>query len=924
MPRLMRLATFCLMLLVAAPLAALTPVTSVEGIDEYRLDNGLRILLVPDESRPTTTVNITYFVGSKHEGYGETGMAHLLEHMLFYGTERHGDIKAEISERGGFANGTTWYERTNYFQTLPATDDNLEWAIRMEADRMVNSLILEEDLASEMTVVRNEFEIGENNPFRVLLQRVMATAYEWHGYGRATIGARSDIENVPIERLHAFYRRFYQPDNAMLILSGRFDRARALALVEEHFGAIPPPDRSGENQLWPTYTREPTQDGPREIEVRRSGSVPLLMAGFHVPATAHEDFAPLEALALVLGDRPSGRLHRRLVETGLASQVGAFTFRLREPGLLLLFATLPREADVDEVRGVFLEVIDDLAIQPPEEAEVRRAVATLTSQMERSLDDSDEVGIALSEWAATGDWRLLFLHRDRLEEVTAEQVQAVAARYLVRDNRTVGRFVPDASPQRAEIPEAPVLAELLAGYTGREGRVAGEAFEATPENIESRVQRFTLPNGAQVALLPKGTRGERVQGRLQMRLGTEETLQGLGAVPGMTGSLLARGTENYDRQALRDRLDELQADLSVGGGTVVSGRLESRRAALPEVLGLLAELLQRPVFPDSELDELRRQALTGIDQQADDPRSVAIRELDRHFNVHDPEHPNYSPTFDEQAERLRAVTRDALVDFHWRFYGFGPGTTLALVGDFDADEVRAQLEALFGDFTAEVGFARIPVTPSGATPARLERQLDDKANAFLLARHQFAMRDDHPDYPALQLAGHMLGGGFLNSRLSRRIRDDEGLSYAVGASLSAHPIDEFGSVTAFAAFGPADRDRLEAVLAEVLAQVVSDGFTAEELESARTGWLQQQRLLRSDDGRLAGALSAGLYFGRDSFHQARLEAAVEGLSLEEVNAAIARWLDPDALAVSLAGDFHALAADADAADGEPSASRSGE
>ncbi len=908
MPTLLRLATLCLLFLVATPLVALSPVTSVEGIDEYRLDNGLRILLVPDESRPTTTINITYFVGSKHEGYGETGMAHLLEHMLFFGTERHGDIKAEISERGGFANGTTWYERTNYFQTLPAEPGNLEWALRMEADRMVNALIREEDLASEMTVVRNEFEIGENNPFRVLLQRVMATAYEWHGYGRATIGARSDIENVPIERLRAFYRRHYQPDNAMLILSGRFDRERALALVEEHFGAIPAPDRSGEARLWPTYTREPTQDGPREVEVRRAGSVPILMAGFHVPATAHEDFAPLEALALVLGDRPSGRLHRRLVETGLASQVGAFTFRLREPGMLLLFATLPRDADVDAVRSVFLETLDGLATEPPEEAEVRRAVATLTSAMERSLDDSDEVGISLSEWASTGDWRLLFLHRDRLEAVTAEQVRTVAERYLVRDNRTVGRFVPEADPQRAEIPEAPPLAELLAGYIGRATRVAGEAFEATPENIEARVQRFTLPGGAEVALLPKRTRGERVQGRLQMRLGSEQTLLGLGAVPGMTGVLLDRGTEHYDRQALRDRLDELQATLAVGGGTVVSARLESRRGALPEVLGLLAEMLRRPVFPENELDELRRQALTGIDQQSDDPRSVAIRELDRHFNAVEPDHPNYAPSFDEQADRLRAVSRDQLVAFHERFYGFGPGTTLALVGDFDAAEVRELLEELFAGFAPEVEFVRIANAPAAVAPARLQRQIDDKANAFLLARQQFAMRDDHPDYPALQLAGHMLGGGFLNSRLSRRIRDEEGLSYAVGASLSAHPIDELGSVTAFAAFGPADLDRLESILAEVLEQVVTEGFGAEELDSARTGWLQQQQLLRSDDGRLAGSLAAGLYFARDSFHQAELEAAVQVLTLEEVNAAIARWLDPAALSLSLAGDFIAAPA----------------
>ena len=879
------------------------PLTTVEGISEYRLDNGLRILLMPDASRPTTTINVTYFVGSKHESYGETGMAHLLEHMVFYGTENHGDIKAEISARGGFANGTTWYERTNYFQTLPASEENLDWAMRMEADRMVNSLIRAEDLASEMTVVRNEFEIGENNPFRVLMQRVMATAYEWHGYGRTTIGARSDIENVPIERLQQFYRHYYQPDNAMLVLSGSFDPEQALALAQQHFGAIPAPERDLGNRLWDTYTREPTQDGPRAVTVRRSGSVPLLMASFHVPATAHEDFAAVEALAAVLGDSPGGRLHRQLVETGIASQVGAFTFRLREPGVMLLFATLPRDADVDAARSAFLDAVASLAETPPAADEVRRAVAALTSSMAREIDDSDRVGVSLSEWAAAGDWRLLFLHRDRLEEVTPEAVQAAAARYLVRDNRTLGTFIPDTAPLRASIAEAPALDELLAGYTGREDRSAGEVFVATPENIESRVQRFTLSNGAQVALLPKTTRGARVHGTLQMRMGTEETLTGMGTIPGLTGSMLDRGTQSYTRQQLSDRLDELQAGVSIGGGSIVSASIETRRSELYEVLDLVAEMLIRPVFPETELEELRRQSLTRVDQQADDPTSVAVRSLDRHFNTRPPEHPAYTPDFVETAERLRAVGREDLVDFHRRFYGFGSATTIALVGDFDADELRDALEARFGSFVPEIAFERFANDIADAQPTRLLAQLDDKANAFLIARHQFAMRDDHPDYPALLLAGHMLGGGFLNSRLSRRIRDDEGLSYSVGAQLGAHPIDELGTFTAFAAFAPENVDRLERIMRETLEQVVSEGFTEEELATAHTGWLQQQQLMRSDDARLAGALANGLYFERDLMHDEAMERRVEALTLDAVNAVIARWLDPEALVRSLAGDF---------------------
>jgi zinc protease len=250
----------------AAPLAAAEPegvqkVTEIEGISEYRLDNGMRVLLFPDSSRATVTVNMTVFVGSRHEGYGEAGMAHLLEHMLFKGTPDHPNIPQALQARGAQFNGTTWVDRTNYYETLPANDENLEFAIRLEADRLVNSTIRQEDLDSEMTVVRNEFEQGENSPYYVLSQRLLSAAYDWHNYGQATIGNRADIERVPIENLRKFYRRYYQPDNVMLVVAGRFDPDKALEYVAKHFGPIPRPDR----EIHKTWTEEPPQDGEATV-----------------------------------------------------------------------------------------------------------------------------------------------------------------------------------------------------------------------------------------------------------------------------------------------------------------------------------------------------------------------------------------------------------------------------------------------------------------------------------------------------------------------------------------------------------------------------------------------------------------------------------------------------------------------------------
>ncbi|MXY56352.1 MAG: insulinase family protein, partial [Gammaproteobacteria bacterium] len=426
----------------AAAEASATKVASVEGITEYQLDNGLKFLLFPDQSKQQITVNITYLVGSRHEGYGETGMAHLLEHLVFKGTPDHPDIPAELTERGASPNGTTWFDRTNYFETFPATDDNLEWALDLEADRMINSFISAEDLESEMTVVRNEWERGENAPGGVLQKRLMSTAFQWHNYGNSTIGARADIENVPIDRLQAFYRKYYQPDNAVLVIAGKFDPERAIELVEQEFGPIPRPERTGANQLFPTYTAEPAQDGERSVTLRRVGEVQLAMAAYHVPAGSHEDFAPLDVMAYVLSTQPAGRLYKNVVETGLAAGSGAFAFQLRDPGVLLANVQVRKEDDLVKATEAMLETLHSLVDEPPTDEEVERAKSNFAANFELGFNNPNAIARQLSEWAAMGDWRLMFLHRDRLAEVTPEDVVAVARKYLKPSNRTIGYFYP--------------------------------------------------------------------------------------------------------------------------------------------------------------------------------------------------------------------------------------------------------------------------------------------------------------------------------------------------------------------------------------------------------------------------------------------------------------------------------------------------
>ena len=349
--------------------AGVTRVTTVEGITEYRLANGLKVLLFPDLSKPTITVNVTYLVGSRQENYGETGMAHLLEHLMFKGTPKHAHIDVEFNRRGARSNASTALDRTNYFELLQASGDNLEWAIEMEADRMTHALIAKKDLDSEMTVVRNEYEQGENSPFSVLLKRLQSIAYDWHSYGRSTIGNRSDIENVKIENLQAFYRLYYQPDNAVLLVAGRFDEAKAIAMVAKHFGPIPKPKR----KLPPLWTVEPTQDGDREFTVRRKGDVQIVVVAYKVPSNLHDDSDPVAFANFILADPPSGRLHKALVETGKAAQVFGYPLMGVDPGLHILGAVVKPGVPIEPIRDEMVKLIEGFADNPPTKEEIDRA-----------------------------------------------------------------------------------------------------------------------------------------------------------------------------------------------------------------------------------------------------------------------------------------------------------------------------------------------------------------------------------------------------------------------------------------------------------------------------------------------------------------------------------------------------------------------
>ncbi len=874
-------------------------VTSVEGISEYKLQNGLRVLLFPDPSKETATVNITYLVGSRHENYGETGMAHLLEHLVFKGTPKHPNIPKELSEHGARPNGTTWLDRTNYFETFSATDANLEWALDLEADRMVNSFIAKKDLDSEMTVVRNEFESGENNPQSVMFKRITSVAYDWHNNGKSTIGNRSDIENVNIERLQAFYKKHYQPDNAVLVVAGRFDQEKTLGMVNKYFAPIPKPART----LDTLYTVEPVQDGERSFVIRRVGDVQLLSLAYHVPSAQHEDFPAIQMLNTVLADTPTGRLHKELVEKKLAANVGGYSGQFHDPGLSMFFVTLGKSDAMEPARDAMLKNIEALVTQPITNEELERARSKYLKQFDLNLAATESAAIGLTSTIALGDWRLLFLDRDRVKKLTVADVQRVANKYFKPSNRTLGQFIPTEKPDRAEIPAVPNVAALLKDYKGGEAVVQGENFDPSPANIETRTKRSALPGGLQLALVPKKTRGATVNANLQLRFGDEASLQNKGPAATLAGSLLARGNKRLSRQQLQDEFDKLKAQVNIGGSASgASASIQTTRDNLPAVLKLVMESLRDPIFPEAEFTQLKRELLTGLEAQKRDPQALGFNTFNRLFNAYPKTDPRYTGTFDETVADLNAVTLDQVKAFHKDFYG-ASNAQLSVVGDFDESSVTQIVTEGLGRWTSPKPFARL-VSKLPSNPAANQNiETPDKANAVFVAGIPFAMQDNDVDYPAMVLGNYMMGGGFLNSRLAARIRQKEGLSYGVGSFLQVNSQDKVATFGGNAIYAPQNVAKLETAFNEEIARALKDGFSAEEIAAAKSGLLQSYKVNRAQDGGLAGTQASYLYLNRTFKWNEELEQKIAALTPEAITAAMRKHIDPTKFTVVKAGDF---------------------
>ncbi len=911
----------CAVLSQAAPVAATgyTHVKTVGSIDEYTLtSNGLQVLLMPEHSSPTLTFMVTYRVGSRNEVTGTTGATHLLEHLMFKGSKNHtramGNNVDQLLERAGaLFNATTWRDRTNYYANTGS--EHLGTVMNMEADRMRNLLLREEDRKPEMTVVRNEFERGENSPTQALYKEIYQTAFVAHPYHHSTIGHRSDIEKVSIEKLRAFYDTFYWPNNATITIIGDFEPAKALEMVKRSFGVYP----RSPKPIPEMYTEEPKQHGARRLVVKRPGQLGVVAVAYKVPAATDADFAAVQLMNAILTDGKNSRMYKAITNKNLSTGVEGELGILHDPSMQIVFAPLAPGAKHEEVEAIIVQEIERLKKDGVTETELKAAAAKTAADAAFKLDGS--VGIAgnLNEYIAAGDWTLFYGLDEAAKKVTVADIQRVANKYLMEDSSTTGWFIPTADGAASagagskpgakdKLSDGPYYYRDPALYgqptmaaAAEPGAAAGAAAN-TGTKFAANAKRSKVA-GIDVLAYPMGVK-DVVTMHASLPAGRALGAGGNPAIPTLTGMLLDQGTQSQDKFAIAEKLEAVGASIEFRvGADVLDITARSLKKDTPMVLGLIAEQLRNPAFSAEEFAKAKKQMAGGIKRNLESTDFRASDAFSR--SAYPVGHPNRNVAPAELLAAIESATLDDVVAFHKANYG-PAGMTLVLTGDLDVPTMNTEIERAFGGWTGGKTVLRAAKPANQfAVAGNQDVPMEGKTSVTVLWGQPSGLRYNDPDYQALRLATAILGSGFTG-RLMANVRDKEGLTYDVRANLANDMFND-GDWRMAASFAPGLLDKGIASTQRQLKLWYDAGVTPAEVSARKSNLVGAFKVgLATTDG-MAGALLAAVNRGYDANWLDEYPVKVNALTHGQVNATIKKYLKPESMVMVKAGTFGAAA-----------------
>ncbi len=856
------------------------------GIKEYTMtSNGLRVLLKQDNTAPVATFMVTYEVGSRNEAIGYTGSTHLLEHLMFKGsrkfnTKKGNSVFQTLQSLGARMNATTWLDRTNYFAVLPS--EHLETLIEIEADRMRNAYIKEEDRQSEMTVVRNEFERGQNSPSGVLDENIWATAYQAHPYHHSTIGWKEDIENVSIERLREFYDTFYWPNNATAIAIGDFTEKEALSMIKKHFGKI----RKSTKPIPEVYTAEPKQEGIRTITLKRAGQQGIVGVAHKTPAATHPDAPAFMVLSSILSSGKNSRFYKNITDKGLTTSVYIWDSLFRDPGLFTVYANLSPDVDHKTVEKAVVDEYEKIKKDGVSDEEVKNAQTQLIASMKFRQDGSYAIASGLNEAIASGDWTLYTTYDEKIGTVTKEDVQRIVKEYFKEDLSTIGYFIPlGAGGQNKKLAtSAKDLEKMkLKHYSEEEELLSSKVVDSEP--VEG-VRLLTLKRGSGVVTLTGSM------------LGGDIYASGNARTADMVAAMLDQGTTNMTKFEISAKLESAGARLGFFNGQArvgFAGKFLSEDTKM--VFDLLADQLKNPLFAEEDLNKVKKRQVANYKRSKESTRGNATNNMLKAF--YGTGHQNSPTDPDKAIEEIKKITPKNLKDFHLKNYGAGTMVIVA-VGDVDHNSLESLIKEGFGDWKKSPLKEKKETGTANKASDKVYVTMQDKTSTDFLVGTALGIDRYHPDYLPLYVATHTLGGNF-SARLMQTVRVKEGLTYGINSSMRGFGNGNDGYWMVGGTFSPKLLSKGESSTLREIKKWAEEGITQKELDITKSTLTGGFQVGFDSTGGLAGGILDAIIVHGDLTYLDNYPERIKAITLDEANTAISKYIFFDDLYQVAAG-----------------------
>jgi len=857
---------------------------SAGGMSAYTLANGFKIILIPFPTASNVRVELLVKTGSKLEGYGETGMAHLLEHMLFKGAGSRKNIKEDLTALGASWNGTTNADRTNYFETLSSDPEKLDEVIRLEADRFIHAKFTKADLDSEMTVVRNELENSERNPSRLVMDALARNTFIWHGYSRSTIGARTDIENTSYEALRAFHRKHYRPDNAALIVSGNFDVQRVVALTTKLFSAAKNPSTAKPRN----WTFDSPQALTQRSELYASVGTTVVASAWKLPGLSERDAHALDLAVTAVCDADWGSLRKELVTNrGLAVTASCSTSTEADYSRLMAFAKAGQDADAQTLSNELIRHIQDMANKGVTQEQLERARLSEMNQIERAFDSHESIARIVSQYEVAGDWRLMFWVRDVVKSLQLEEANAALKKWVVATNRS------DVLLRHAEVSSPLIISPPALASTRVEGKTWPSIFsDADPApkslvELSKSTRSFVLDGDkASASLIRRKTQGDKVWLVLENDYGTAETLSHRKNACTAASYLMGFGGGGLTRDVLSRRMEELKAtwNLRLSGMS-----MEVPRKNLDKVFEILFSVWAEPLLPLNEFESYKSGLLASYESQLKSPVALADNATRLRFDNFPKGHWSKPKTYEEQIADAKSLSYEDVQRCVKDFAKISHAR-VGVVGNLHEQDIRA-LWVKAALTNSEMKYQRIadPTAPTKVDTALIRVDKPDTPNARVLGVAVVALSRQSKDFPALQLAVEVMGGN-ASSLIWKELREKDGLAYSTGMQVSGSMMDDRTTIQLYATSASAQADKAMEKLKMVLQRVLDEGLSDADIARAKKTWVERRKAFLGRESNFASTLADALLDGYDFLARAKFDESIEQVTAKQATDVLRKYL----------------------------------